>query len=305
MKRKVLVCVLACCMLFMGMGYAYWTDSLQIDTTATTGELDVKFVDLASYGQYPDEHGWAFFDGIDDNGFSLIADRWNQKPNSYNIVIDDDEYEAYLERIKGYTETDFTAELVGDGILGKEIGDNDYVADTKASDKINISVTDMYPGYAQLFRSDIVNPGTIAAELSKIEVDLTSYSNDDVKDMIGVSLKVLREGGTEVINLLDEQDDTFVVGDVTFVRLSAIEGDYTDVQDNLLCLYPSSNQDEFRMDLVLGVAMDPDAEGVYTTGSVANFNSANDDATTQLKTAKFSIQFLWDQFNAETAEVDS
>ena len=303
MKRKVLACVLACAMLFLGMGYAYWTDSLQIDTTVTTGELDVKFVDLGLYGQYEDEDHWAIFDDIPPTfGFVLDQDRYADRTDSYNLVIDPEEKEEWENRIKGYTETGFDAYLVGNGTLGKDLGGADYVESTKASDKIVISITKMYPGFAQMYRSDIVNPGTLAAKLSQINITTTG-SKDAIKDMIGVSFKVVREAGTPVvINLLNNIDaeDTFVVGGATFVRLSALGSNFTIDENNLLSLYPANkdmNKDEWRMDLILGLAMDPDAEGEYTTGSVAYYNADNDDADTQWENATFVVDFGWDQFN--------
>ena len=50
------------------------------------------------------------------------------------------------------------------------------------------------------------------------------------------------------------------------------------------------------MDLFLAVAMDPDAEGVYTTGST-EVMANNADADSQHKSVEVSISFLWDQFN--------
>ena len=119
MNRKVLVCVLACCLLFLGMGYAYWTDSLQIDTTATTGELDVRFVDVALFGQYADEDGWAIFDGIDDGKFKIDTDRWKNRPNIYNRIAEEEDLEAYMDRLEGYATNAFDANLVNPVNLGK------------------------------------------------------------------------------------------------------------------------------------------------------------------------------------------
>ena len=44
--------------------------------------------------------------------------------------------------------------------------------------------------------------------------------------------------------------------------------------------------------------MDPDAEGVYTTGSTEKLNTANQDADSENQEATVTITFLWDQFNA-------
>ncbi len=301
MKRKVLACVLACAMLFLGMGYAYWTDSLQVDTKVSTGELDVRFVDLALFGQYDDELGWAIFDGIDPELADKYFDRGTEGENKplYNIIADPDALEAYKARIQGYTTTGFDAKLVDKKNLGKDVGD--YVRTTKSSDKIEISIKDIYPGYAQLFRSDIVNPGTLAAKLSQIKATFAG-DNNAVKNMIGISLKVMREDGRQVFNLLPN-DNFFEIGGEKFVRLSALD-DYTVDGDNLLSIYPVNKDmdgDQWRMDLILGVAMDPDPDGVYTTGSVANYKN-NDDTRTQLKNASFTLKFGWDQFNTPVAE---
>lgn len=84
------------------------------------------------------------------------------------------------------------------------------------------------------------------------------------------------------------------MGGVQFVRLSALKGvDLKDKFDkNEILCHPSDN----RMDIFLGVAMDPDAEGVYTTGTVENMKD-NDDALTQNKEATILVDLLWDQFN--------
>ncbi|MDD2402400.1 MAG: hypothetical protein PHI90_06335 [Clostridia bacterium] len=45
MKRaRFLLATLVCAVMVMGVGYAWWTDSISVTETAETGELDVKFV---------------------------------------------------------------------------------------------------------------------------------------------------------------------------------------------------------------------------------------------------------------------
>ena len=73
------------------------------------------------------------------------------------------------------------------------------------------------------------------------------------------------------------------------------DADFVDVlkdKEAMLCAPATDN----RMDLFLGVAMDPDAEGVYTTGSTTNMK-ANDDTLSQNKEINVAIKLLWDQFN--------
>lgn len=45
-KTKFLALVLVASIMLMGAGYAYWTDTLTIENTVATGNLDVTFTDL-------------------------------------------------------------------------------------------------------------------------------------------------------------------------------------------------------------------------------------------------------------------
>jgi hypothetical protein len=310
MKRKILACVVACATLFLGMGYAFWTDSLQINTTADSGKLEVKFVDLDAYGTYGDETGkWAVFTGIPGNesvnAQAVFAD------NSYNKLATPEEIAAFYDSINEYTKTTFNAYQENPVKLQNlaEISlpvDNAYGAGTNTSDVIKVSIDDIYPGYAQLFRTDILNTGTLAAKLSDIKLDLGQFE-PDVQNMIGVCLDVVYEDGTLVKGITS--NDTFTIDGVEFVRLSALEAANIANGENgdILYIYPDNDN---TMDAIFGVAMDPDYAGVYTTGHVDTNNHSiyapsKSDAASQLKAANFTIDFLWDQFNVADPYVDS
>ena len=47
----------------------------------------------------------------------------------------------------------------------------------------------------------------------------------------------------------------------------------------------------------MGVAMDPDADGHYTTGSTEVMNKDNNDADSQEQSVKITMNLDWDQFN--------
>lgn len=322
MKRKILACVVACATLFLGMGYAFWTSSLQIDTTATTGELNVTFCDMALYGQYADENdGWAIFTGIPGNEFTpaLFFDRGDENTTNqlYNIIATQADLDAYKDSVEQYTKTWFSAGLddpdsIPDGVddqygpglrwEGSWWWGHQVETNTDGADSIDVSITDIYPGYAQLFRTDILNIGTLAAKLSDIDLTLTGSDDDSavVEDMIGVSLKVLKENGAavKVLDAANPATDVFTIDGVDFVRLSALDSATINAgsANDLLYIYPGDN----TMDAIFGVAMDPDFDGAYTTGHVGlNPASTNDDADSQLKDASFTIKFLWDQFNVK------
>lgn len=304
MKKKVLVSVLACAMLLLGMGYAYWTDSLQIDTSVSTGELDVRFIDLAMYGQYAgadNEYGWAIVDGVGTPGYT--PDWYFDRDTDYNIIAKGEQLDAYAERIWGFTNTTFDAKLANPVKLDKQIGP--YTTNTDSSKTIKIDLGKVYPGYAQVFQADIVNIGTVAAMLSDIKLDIINELNDEMKAMIGVNMKLLREyagdpseGHVDVFNTADlTPADTFTLGGVEFIRLSSLEGllDGEDaISNDLLYVLPDDN----RMDLYIGIAMDPDKDGDYTSGWTGDLSDIS-DSKTENKVAKFDFTFMWDQFNLD------
>lgn len=311
-KKKVLLGAVALSMVLAGTGYAYWTDSLNITTKATTGSMDVKFVDLGLYAQYTNElesgKGWSIIDGVNESGYvdgSFFADSCN-----YNQIADQAKIDQHKKESSLYNKVSYDAKLVDKQKLGKQV--TAYGENTDASDKIVLEINEMYPGYAQTFRTDIVNTGDIAAKLSKIVVSTSAHDKvtdmGNLNDMIGVALYTHREcsedtdakGDGDVFGLAKQFDaaDKFSVGGVEFVRLSAILANtsYNDVlQRNRIYV-----NNDCRMDAVIAVAMDPDASGKYTTGSTDLTNYQKDeakDAKSMNKGIKISVDFFWDQFN--------
>ncbi|MGP1597353.1 signal peptide protein [Peptoanaerobacter stomatis] len=302
--------IVALSLVLAGTGYAYWTDSLNVTTKATTGDFGVQFVDLGLYAQYGNETiqgGWSIVDGIGDPGY--VDDHFFMRgASNYNIIAKPGSIDAYKDRAKGYNNIDFDAELVDKAPIKKKVGPYTQ-ANTDASGKILLTINQMYPGYAQAFRSDIVNVGDIAAKLSDIKFEVKDLDGKDLgnlEDMIGVAVYIDREQYRPE-TIVDEptfklaeligKDKTFNVGGVDFVRLSALKS--ADVQNaltnNEIKCAPATDQ---RLDMFIGVAMDPDAQGKYTTGIASNRNMDNDDALSQGKGIQLSMDLLWDQFNA-------
>lgn len=321
MSRKSIICtILALAMILVGTGYAYWTDTLNVTTKATTGDLDVTFIDLGLYAQYPSDldynNYWSIIDGITTKGFDgYIPSTYFERGYEFNKIAKDGTIDAYYDYAAGYNSVDFNAELVNATPIPADI-DCYHTYDTNGSDNIILTVNMMYPGYAQAFRTDIANIGTMAAKLSGMNFEVTKLGNEElgnVKDMLGIAVLVEREFypqspfGPEdeypIFGLCEElakistyadPDNFFTIGGVDFIRLSAIENLEVVMQGyNDLLALPEKN----RMDLYIGIAMDPDAAGVYTTGTAKNINDQNDDADTQFKGVQVSIDLLWDQFN--------
>lgn len=309
MSKKSIICtILAMSMILAGTGYAYWTDTLNVTTKATTGDLDVTFVDLGLYAQYGNEGAtegtnlWSIIDGVGDDGF-IPADSFARHATDYNSVAVAGSIDSYKTAAEGYNSVDFTAGLVKPTEIGQQAGKS-YAADVNGSDGIKITMSNIYPGYAQAFRTDIVNLGSIAAKLSNLTFSATNGKgeslNSAMENLLGVALMVNREHGNDgsvfkLANALGLTDnEVFTIGGVDFVRLSALKAiDSAKLENSMLLASPNVNE----MDLFIGVAMDPDASGSYTTGSVASLTE-NKDSDSQSKGAIISIDLLWDQFNA-------
>ncbi|NWO20386.1 signal peptide protein [Oribacterium sp. oral taxon 102] len=312
-KKSLIGGLLALSLILTGTGYAYWTDTLHVTTKATTGDFGVTFVDLGLYAQYDNETlqgGWSIVDGIGDSGY--VDDHFFMRGTSdYNKIAKDGSIDAYKVRQKGYNNIDFDAELEDAELIPRTIGPYNK-ATTLGSDTIKLEINEMYPGYAQAFRADLLNVGSIAAKLSTMKftvegVDNTFVANDTVKNMLGIALYMHQElipGSSaepsvfKLTKALSQNDeDYFTVGKVHFMRLSALEKldpavVKAAIENATILCSPTEN----RMDVLIGVAMDPDATGKYTTGTT-ELMADNKDADSQKKGASVTIDFLWDQFN--------
>lgn len=286
-KSTKILALLLVCALLMGTGYAYWTDKLNITSTATTGDLDVTFVDFGYYAQYGDEQaGWSIIDGIVDGteNDGYVASSVFANKSGYN---DPGNKTFYDNRKVGYSDVIFEASLVGATPIKVDLPDGSYeVSDTNGSDDIAITINNIYPGYAQAFRTDIMNNGNLAAKLTKISIDKKYKTNQAVENSIGIALLINGEFGLydgydgkvfKLASIFTDDNDIFTIGGVEFVRLSAFDDSsmFEQLEKILLCL-PSSN----RMDAYLGIAMDPNAENDTMNGEI-----------------NFTIDFDWTQFN--------
>ncbi|MDO4711475.1 MAG: SipW-dependent-type signal peptide-containing protein [Peptostreptococcaceae bacterium] len=309
-RRSLISGILALSLVLAGTGYAYWTDTLNVTTKATTGDFGVTFVDLGLYAQYGNEvlkGGWSIVDGIGDSGF--VDDHFFMRgATDYNAIAKPGSIDAYKERAKGYNNIEFDAELKDAKPIPKQVGPY-TAANAKGSDKIELTIQRMYPGYAQAFRSDILNVGDIAAKLANMKFDVKALDGKEIgkaDEMLGLAVLInkeqyapshLEENVFKLASFLNDPSKCFKVGGVDFVRLSALKDkDFKDaLQNNLVLCAPATDQ---RMDIFLAVAMDPDAKGVYTTGTVENFvGPAEKDLDSQNKGIQVSIDLLWDQFN--------
>ena len=95
-KKSIIGGLLALSLVLAGTGYAYWTDTLNVTTRATTGDFSMMFADLGLYAQYGNEtlpSGWSVVDGIGDSGY--VDDSFFMRGTSdYNKVAKDGSVDA-------------------------------------------------------------------------------------------------------------------------------------------------------------------------------------------------------------------
>lgn len=311
-KKTIVGGVLALALILTGTGYAYWTDSLSVKAKATTGDLNMQFADLGLYAQYSNEGtrcNWSIVDGIGEKGY-LPSDFFRRGTDDYNAIAKAGSIDEYYARSKKYNNVEFDAKLENAEAIKRNVGPY-TTAKVVGSDQIKLDIKNVYPGYAQAFRTDVLNVGTLASKLSNIKFEVSAEEQLKADDMLGIALYTHQEQYVPDKSINDNnvfklaaslglsEDQYFTVGGVDFVRLSVLRNIPEDTIKNAIenATVLTSPSTDNRLDLFIGVAMDPDAEGVYTTGSTANLKE-NDDKASQNQEATVKIDFLWDQFNA-------
>lgn len=194
-KKSIISGVLALTLILAGTGYAYWTDTLSLKAKATTGDLEMKFVDLGLYAQYANEENhsqnWTIVDGVGDKGY-LPADFFRRGDSDYNAIAKKGSIEEYYKNAKKYNNVEFNAELEDAKAIKRTVGPYTE-AKTNGSNQIKLDIKNMYPGYAQAFRSDVLNVGTLASKLSNIKFEIEADKDKKAKDMLGIALYTHQE----------------------------------------------------------------------------------------------------------------
>jgi len=253
MKKRFIACIIACALLLMGTGYAYWTDLFRITGSVNTGYFEVKLTEVNK---------------------GLLA------------ITDGDEYP--LDLTSSYSDASASATKIRDD-----------------GHAVTVSVSKMYPGYAQKFNFKAENYGTVAAKLTQIYLDKSNIP-EDLLDVIGISLKVTMKGALyflnpksgEVVDIPVNNPD-FRIRNESFVSLRNINN--INIKSKTLLLDVKNLPDpEMEIELVIG--MNPDAIGNYTSGTWLNGSVNSDlDGKTQDSTGDFTLEFRWDQYNAHRA----
>lgn len=151
MKRsKFLALVLVVAIMLMGAGYAYWQDTLVINNSMSTGELNVRFTNLANnYTRGGDNQGGQLPDGKSKNYWA-----------------------AYVNH---------------EGLIAGHNGPGTIISPDGKT--VTTLVTNMYPGaYAQYY-GELENNGTIPAVFKNAQITFTGKDGNEVLTVNEVKLK--------------------------------------------------------------------------------------------------------------------
>lgn len=253
MKKRFIACVIACALLLIGTGYAYWTDMFSITGSVNTGKFEVKLTESDLEGAISDLYP------VD------LLDKYNHA-------------EANVDKVK------------------------------TPSSAVTLQIKKLFPGYGYKFKFKAENLGDVAAKLSAIRLDKTGIS--DLQNVIGIRLTATIKDRVYVIHPIlgvtyetevadiPDGDVSFKIKNNGFVALSKIED--INIASNTLFLDTDNSYSE--MVIELDIAMDPDAEGEYTSGTWLNGDvSGVSDDNTENKNGTLKLELLWDQYNAKAA----
>lgn len=285
MKKKLIACVLACATLLMGTGFAYWTDLININATAETGYLDVNFTDAVYLGN----NFVATNEKLDENSYDTTA-----RTAKLDVANPDQVAFDISDLYPGHYEA-FQATAENAGTVAAKLGKV-----TTSISGSNAMTKDMI-GIALDAISDFETTQTCRSLVPDYK-----FCNDASHEHEYVTLfgqKIVTGRWVTVVNVIGHKKDvdinlpagsTFVIGDKTFVRLSALTNVAVVEQlSNMLYLTNNSSMDFFVI-----IGMDPDAVGTYTTGSTTLGNpKGNLDANTQNTSASVNLGLVWDQYN--------
>jgi len=161
-KVKVLAMMLVLSLTMMGAAYAVWQDTLVIEETVSTGELNVLWVPVVT-----DDSGGNYEDHGNDTSVGSL-DRLD--PGNENIA--------------------------------KNVGNIEVDVDPNDENKLIVTLTNGYPGYQQTVTAMISNNGTVPVALEVTAAnDVPEWVHFDIEALNGLEGVVIDPGMTEVVTL--------------------------------------------------------------------------------------------------------
>lgn len=309
MKKRFIACVLACAMLLMGTGFAYWTDLINLKATANTGYLDVNFTAAEKKG-----NNWVPIEG---SGVTTEA-AYHSDTSPAAVITDTDHVDLSLYNLYPGHYQMYSATVANSGTVAAKLGAIKMAIggdSTVAQDMIGVRLTASSTYTTEASQGDpIYGPdknNVITERCYNYLFCHEHFAHDWVVTGFLTGYYAGKKYGTQIIgyetipgqtttnpvaiNFPAEQ--TFTIDGVTFVRLSALSNVKVDVDKAITNILYLTNNSTMKFDVTIG--MDPDAEGLYTSGSAfLNNPNGKSDSASQSKQAWIDFSLVWDQYNA-------
>jgi hypothetical protein len=153
-KVKLLIAVLVCSVMMMGVGYAWWQDSITMATTAKTGDLNMEFMDGS---KILDHSGYITSDF--EFGTTTVV---TGTKKVWGKVCGEHHWGPCSGCCYGWVERDVTEEITNNKDL-------------------RCTLNNLYPGASVVLRIPVKNAGSIGAYFDKVTI--TDIKGDDIGNL--------------------------------------------------------------------------------------------------------------------------
>lgn len=151
-KVKLLIAVLVCSVMMMGVGYAWWQDSITVATTVNTGDLNMEFMDGSSI--------------IEQSGY--ITGSFEFGEEEIPETVTERELNCFCW---WHCHDDSCYKVVEKTVLN--------TVDTKKV--LECTLNNLYPGASVDLRIPVKNAGSIGAYFDKVTI--TDIKGDDIGNL--------------------------------------------------------------------------------------------------------------------------
>ena len=273
MKKRFIACIIACAMLLIGTGYAYWTDQFTLKATVDTGNFEVALTAAQASERFTDFYN------------PLKNDLTPDYSSSGGAVL------TSIDSTTGSHEVEFQLLDMYPGYGQKFVFKADNLG-TVAAKLSNITVS--HEGWgAELEKAIGIN----------IQARINNRSYTWVKNrwVEGLSLNDIIVSEPDILDAIFGKVD-FTIDGIPFVNLENLSKINADSNDFLLLDVEKSGdyKKTHEVEIIVRIAMDPDSEGEFTSGKTWNRGYAGNgaDVNTENQNKILTLTFNWDQYNA-------
>lgn len=153
-KVKLLIAVLVCSVMMMGVGYAWWQDSITVATTVNTGDLNMEFMDGS---RIIEQSG--YITGSFEFGTTTVV---TGTEGEWEKVCGHNHCGRCSDRCYRWVERDVTEDITNNKDL-------------------RCTLNNLYPGASVVLRIPVKNAGSIGAYFDKVTI--TDVAGKDIGNL--------------------------------------------------------------------------------------------------------------------------